>query len=177
MLNVLGRSRWSPYAAGALLGILSWFAFATTGRLLGVSTALVKTTGMAENAIAPGHVSTNAYFMKTGLKVDWEWMLVLGIALGAWAAGRLSGGEARKDPPAMWQARFGASRGKRYAAAFAGGALVMYGARMAGGCTSGHGISGSLQLAVSSWTFFLTIFAAAVIVSTLLYGRGSRDAR
>lgn len=169
--------RWSPYAAGALLGVLSWFAFATTGKLLGVSTALVKTAGMAEGAVVPGHAAANPYFMKTGMKIDWEWMLVLGIALGAWTAGRLSGGEERKGPPALWESRFGDSRGKRYAAAFVGGGLVMYGARMAGGCTSGHGISGSLQLAVSSWTFFLTIFAAAVAVSALLYGRRTSDAR
>lgn len=177
MLRFFCLRRWSPYATGALLGVLSWFAFATTGKLLGVSTALVKTVGMAESAVAPGHVAANPYFAKTGVKVDWEWMLVLGIALGAWTAGRLSGGEERKELPAMWESRFGASRGKRYAAAFAGGGLVMYGARMAGGCTSGHGISGSLQLAVSSWAFFLTIFAAAVAVSALLYGRGTSDAR
>jgi hypothetical protein len=177
MFSILRMRRWPPYAAGALLGALSWFAFATTGKLLGVSTALVKTTAMAEQAVVPGHVAANPYFAKTGTKIDWEWMLVLGIALGAWTAGRLAGAEERKEPPALWQSRFGASRRKRYAAAFAGGGLVMYGARMAGGCTSGHGISGSLQLAVSSWTFFLTIFAAAVAVSALLYGRGANDAR
>lgn len=177
MVRVLFLGRRSPYAAGALLGVLSWFAFATAGKLLGVSTALVKTAGMVESAVAPGHVEANPYFEKTGMKIDWEWMLVVGIALGAWSAGRLAGGEESKGLPALWESRFGASRGKRSAAAFAGGMLVMYGARMAGGCTSGHGISGSLQLAVSSWAFFLTIFAAAVAVSALLYGRGTRDAR
>ena len=165
--------RWSPYAAGALLGVLSWFAFASVGKLLGVSTAISKTPGMAESVLAPGHVAENAYFAKTGLKVDWEFMLVLGIALGAWTAGKLSGGEKQQMPPELWQARFGSSRGKRYAVAFAAGGLVMYGARLAGGCTSGHGISGSLQLALSSWTFFLTIFAAAVAVAQLLYGKAA----
>ena len=45
----------------------------------------------------------------------------------------------------------------RYVDAFAGGFLLLFGARLAGGCTSGHIISGMTQLAVSS-----TIFAAAV---------------
>jgi uncharacterized membrane protein YedE/YeeE len=40
---------------------------------------------------------------------------------------------------------------------------------MAGGCTSGHGISGSLQLALSSWTFLVTMFVAGTITALLLF--------
>jgi uncharacterized protein len=40
---------------------------------------------------------------------------------------------------------------------------------MAGGCTSGHGISGSLQLAVSSWTFFLTMFVFGILTALVLF--------
>ena len=39
------------------------------------------------------------------------------------------------------------------------------------GCTSGHGISGSLQLAASSWLFVLVMFPAAIGTAYLLYGR------
>jgi uncharacterized membrane protein YedE/YeeE len=53
--------------------------------------------------------------------------------------------------------------------AFLGGVIIMYGARMAGGCTSGHGISGSLQLAVSSWVFFLTMFAFGIGTALILF--------
>ena len=59
-------------------------------------------------------------------------------------------------------------------AAFVGGAIIMYGARMAGGCTSGHGISGSLQLAVSSWVFFLTMFAAGVVTALILFRKPAK---
>jgi len=45
----------------------------------------------------------------------------------------------------------------------------MFGARMAGGCNSGHGISGSLQLAVSSWVFFLTMFVFVTATALLLF--------
>jgi uncharacterized membrane protein YedE/YeeE len=45
---------------------------------------------------------------------------------------------------------------------FLGGVLLLYGARMAGGCTSGHGISGGLQLAVSSYLFMAAMFAAGI---------------
>jgi uncharacterized membrane protein YedE/YeeE len=47
----------------------------------------------------------------------------------------------------------------------------MYGARLADGCTSGHGISGSLQLALSSWTFFLVLFGAGIATAFTMFGR------
>jgi uncharacterized membrane protein YedE/YeeE len=72
----------------------------------------------------------------------------------------------------VWRARFGPSPAKRLVAAFVGGALVMYGARMAGGCTSGNGLSGSLQLALSGWTFMLTMFASGVLTAWALFGLG-----
>ena len=59
----------------------------------------------------------------------------------------------------------------RLVAAFFAGALMMFGARLAGGCTSGHGISGNLQLAVSSLVFTATLFAAAIITALALYAR------
>ena len=53
--------------------------------------------------------------------------------------------------------------------AFVGGAILAYGARLAGGCTSGRGISGALQLSVSSWIALACFFAAAVPTAHLLY--------
>jgi uncharacterized membrane protein YedE/YeeE len=75
--------------------------------------------------------------------------------------------------PETWRERFGASGWRRLTVAFVGGAIIMYGARMAGGCTSGHGISGSLQLAVSSWVFFLTLFAFGLATALVLFRRKS----
>jgi hypothetical protein len=71
--------------------------------------------------------------------------------------------------PAVWRERFGGSVPKRLVAAFVGGVVIIYGARLADGCTSGHGISGSLQLAVSSWTFFLVLFAAGIATAWVLF--------
>jgi uncharacterized membrane protein YedE/YeeE len=50
-----------------------------------------------------------------------------------------------------------------------GGVLVLFGARMAGGCTSGHGLSGGLQLALSSWVFLITMFIVGVLFAALLF--------
>ena len=79
--------------------------------------------------------------------------------------------------PQVWRERFGPSATKRFLAAFVGGVLVMFGARLAGGCTSGHGISGSLQLALSSWTFFLVMFASGLVTAWLMFGLAPRVAR
>lgn len=76
-----------------------------------------------------------------------------------------------KIPPDLWQWRFGDSVAKRFIAAFLGGALMMFGARLAQGCTSGHGISGSLQLAVSSWTFVVVFFAMGIATAFLMFGK------
>ena len=45
---------------------------------------------------------------------------------------------------------------------FIGGFLVILGARFAGGCTSGHAISGGIQLAASGYLFMLGVFALGI---------------
>ena len=57
-------------------------------------------------------------------------------------------------------------------AAFVGGIIILYGARLAGGCTSGHGISGTLQLAVSSWVFFISMFGTGIATAALMFRYG-----
>ena len=79
--------------------------------------------------------------------------------------------------PRFWRGRFGGSVLKRFEAAFLAGAAIMYGARLAGGCTSGHGLSGGMQLALSSWVFLLVMFASALAASALVFGRGPTGAR
>jgi uncharacterized protein len=158
-MNVLKMTRWSPYAAGACIGILSWFAFVSVDKPIGVSTAIAKTAGMAEKLVATDHVTANAYFTKFKPAPDWEWMLMIGLALGALLSSRLSGDKPAAGAPA------------RAGAAFVGGILLMLGARIAGGCTSGHGISGSLQLALSGWVFFATIFVSGMATAFLMGGK------
>jgi hypothetical protein len=163
--------RWSPYLVGALIGVLSWFAFFSVDRPIGVSTAISRTAGMIAGTVAPGHVARNAYFLKFRPVVDWEWMLVVGLALGAYVSSRLSGDTPAETVDGLWRARFGASRRKRYLVASLGGVVLMFGARLAGGCTSGHGISGSLQLALSGWVFFASVFVSGILTALLLFGK------
>ena len=169
-MNLLRRRAWSPYTVGALIGILSWFAF-LGDHPIGVSTAFVRTVGIVEQAVAPAHTAENPYFAKFPPRIDWEWMLVLGVFVGALASALLGGDRIPERVPDLWRRRFGPSALGRAAAAFVGGFLVMFGARLAGGCTSGHGISGTLQLALSSWTFFPALFGAGILTAFALYGR------
>ena len=176
MDNPITRKSWSPCVVGAAIGVLSWFAFATADKPLGITTAFENTAALVEKATIPNFEQTNEYYAakaKEGKspKVDWEWMLVLGVFLGALLSASLSGDRTTESIPGLWRRRFGGSVGKRLIAAFLGGGLMMFGARLAQGCTSGHGISGALQLAASSWVFVVVMFAVATGVAFLLYGK------
>jgi hypothetical protein len=50
-----------------------------------------------------------------------------------------------------------------------GGIVVLWGARLAGGCTSGHMMSGGMQTAVSGYLFMAAAFATALPVAIFLY--------
>jgi len=181
-VKALGLARWSPYVVGVLIGVLSWITFATMEKALGTSTSIVQAAGAAERVVAPDHVAENAYYGKylgTPEKpkpwFEWQFALVLMLPVGAFVAARLSKSQIREDVPEVWQARFGPSKAKRWAVAFGGGAIMLFGARMAGGCTSGHALSGGLQLAVSSWIFTGALFAAGVGTAWAVYGRKGAD--
>lgn len=182
MRELIRRPRWSPYLVGAGIGVLSWVTFAFMGKALGTSTTLVRAAGALEHTLAPAHVEANAYFTKYLGTVEaakpvfeWQFALVLALVVGAWLAARLAGSRLVEHVPELWARRFGHSRPLRYAAAFVGGAILLFGARLAGGCTSGHGISGGLQLAVSSWVFTAAMFASGIAAAFAIYGRKGAD--
>lgn len=161
---------WSPYVVGALIGVLSMFTFYFSNKPLGASTAYARVAGLIGNAVAPSHTQSLNYFQKKEPKVGWELALVIGVVIGAflaaWTGGELTG----TWLPLMWQARFGEeSHALRIATALAGGVLMAFGARMAGGCTSGHGISGTLQLSVGSWVSAICIFLGGIAVAVPMF--------
>lgn len=173
-MNVLRHKAWSPYLVGALIGILSWFSFASVDKPLGITTAFEYSAALGMKAAAPQISETNSYYKDPEKKpqIGWEWMLVLGVFIGAYVSSKLSADRSTGDAvPALWARRFGASSAKRFAGAFLGAAVMMFGARLAQGCTSGHGISGGLQLAVSSWIFIAVFVPAAVLTAFAIYGK------
>ena len=162
--------------SGIALGLLLVLATFLV-KPLGVSTQFVVTNAAVMHQIAPEVAENNKYLSKYGVKSNWGlgygWMLVLGMLFGGGITAMLFN---KKQPeadkgsmPPMWKAKFGPSEFKRYGASFVGGVLLLFGARLAGGCTSGHMISGISQLAVSSLIFGVTTFAVAIVCAKLIY--------
>ncbi len=161
---------WSPYLVGALIGVLSMATFYFSNKPLGASTAYARLAGLVGKLFARRHTESLKYYKDFKPRVDWEVMLVVGVVGGAFLAAWLGGELTGQWLPGMWTARFGPeSLGLRLGLAFAGGALMAFGARMAGGCTSGHGISGALQLSVGSWIAGVCFFAAGIATAMLMF--------
>lgn len=164
--------------AGVMVGLLLILATALV-KPLGVSTQYVVTDGMILHSAAPSVAESNEYLNKYGVKDDWGvgygWMLVLGMFVGGGISAIVTKRFRNRDKasiPSMWQAEFGESTPRRMTQAFIGGALLLFGARLAGGCTSGHMISGIAQLTIGSFLFGIAIFASGIVTARTLY-RGS----
>lgn len=167
--------RWSPYLVGIGIGILSWVVFVVVAAPLGITTAIGQIAGgVATPIVGAETVAANAYWRTNVMKLDYGTLFLIGTFFGALASALISKTFKFESIPSVWQERFGASKTRRFIVAFIGGALAMYGARMAGGCTSGNGISQSLQLAVVGWTFLAVMFVSGIITAAIVYG-GSRS--
>jgi uncharacterized membrane protein YedE/YeeE len=116
-------------------------------------------------------VAANEYFTKEKVRVDWQFMLVTGIFVGALAASLLDRSFKLEAVPPLWQEYFGPSIAKRATAAFLGGAVAMIGARLADGCTSGNGLSGLMQLSLSGFISLAMFFGVGVATAKLVYRR------
>ncbi len=168
---------WSPYIAGALLGLLAIASVMATTQLLGktsylgASTTFVRAAGILERTIAADHVKSNEYYTETKVRVDWQFMLVVGIILGAFISSNMDKSFRLESVPPIWAERFGPSIGKRAVGAFVGGIVAMVGARLADGCPSGHGLSGMMQLSVSSFVALAIFFGVGILVAQLVYKR------
>lgn len=165
-----GGPSWSPYLVGALIGVLTMVTFFLSDKPLGVSTAYARLAGLVGKLFAPRRTAAMAYFQKTKPRIDWEVMLLIGAIAGAFLAA-WSGGDLQQTFLApRWIERFGHdSHWLRGGFAFGGGILLAIGARLAGGCTSGHGISGTLQLSVGSWISVACFFIGGMAVAMPLF--------
>jgi len=84
------KAEWPWWQAGLALGLLNMFAFYTANYYLSVSTTFSRAAGMVVGVFAPQHVAQNPYWQMVKPLVDWQFMLVLGIPVGAWLAARLA---------------------------------------------------------------------------------------
>lgn len=162
-------TEWPPLLVGAGIGILVWLGFLLSNKPIGCSTAYARTGGILESFIRGSKIKKREYFQKFEPEIDWEWMLVLGVVFGSFLSAALSGQFEIELVPLIWFNAFGGSAIVRVFIALLGGVLIGFGARLAGGCTSGHGISGASQLAVSSWLAFALFFIGGIITARFLF--------
>ncbi len=160
---------WSPYVVGACIGVLSWLTFYFSDKPIGASSFYATVAGFIGKLFAKRRIESLAYFKQNPPRIGWEFVFVLMAIVGGSIAA-LTGGEFVNEwIPPMWEARFGDSIALRASVAFGGGVLMAFGARMAGGCTSGHGISGTMQLNVASWIAVICFFVGGIAVAFPLF--------
>jgi len=172
MANPFLLEQWSPYAVGAGIGVVSWLAFLLSDKALGCSTPFARAGGAFEALLRGDRARARPYFLEVKPVFDWDAALVLGALAGAALSAHLSGAFRFEWVPPRWEAAFGGSAAARWAAALAGGVLMGFGSRWANGCTSGHGVSGTLQLALSGWVAVAAFFAGGVAAAFALFGTG-----
>lgn len=170
MLDVLSEPSWSPYLAGAGIGVLVCMALLLSDRPLGCSTAYAKASGLISRALSRQAVDKSPYYRLIPPAFDWPFMVIPGILIGSFASAVLSGTFRPAWVPYLFASAFGGSVLVRMPVAVAGGILLAIGARWAGGCTSGHGISGSIQLALSGFVAAACFFVGGIVTAFVLFG-------
>ncbi|WP_369528732.1 YeeE/YedE thiosulfate transporter family protein [Shimia thalassica] len=188
--NVIFWSKHMPLnwkTGGVLLGFVFFLAVLLV-KPIGVSTQFVILDAIVADVANPElitepeagtYTSTNAYLAKSNGKyaknasnpLNYSFVFVIAMMIGAFMSAKLRGGIGADERklPAIWYANYGDTPVARYSVAFVGGFIVLYGARLAGGCTSGHMMSGMMQTSLSGYLFAAGAFAAAVPVALLMY--------
>ncbi|MFO7816529.1 MAG: YeeE/YedE thiosulfate transporter family protein [Thermodesulfobacteriota bacterium] len=167
-MNILRKKAWSPYVAGIVIGLLQIPAFLIIHTALGASSSYVSLGGYLSGMV-DSNIIENAYFQKYMLSIKYLWQgtMVIFIAVGAYLSMKLSGANRKQFSPAWKKALGGIDFPRRGAMAFLGGFLLLFGARWAGGCTSGHGLSGIGQLSGGSLIVVVTMFIGGMAVANL----------
>jgi hypothetical protein len=157
---------WSPYIAGAGLGLTLLATFVIVGWGLGASSVFSLLTGVGLGTLSPTYAHKLTYFSQylnvEAPLMNWVLFEIMGLFLGALSASFLSGNfKVRFDKPAHM------SSGTRLFTAFGGGILIGFSSRLARGCTSGVALSGGAQLAVAGWVFVVAMFVSGFVGAAL----------
>jgi uncharacterized membrane protein YedE/YeeE len=169
ILQQLKREGWNPYVAGACFGVVVALAPILTGNLMGSSGTFTNLAGMIEQQIAP-KLADNMFFKyiwKLGL--NWQIFLLIGVFFGAMASSMMSGSFKFSNSTKQWRGIYGPQSWKRWVLAFFAGIIVQYGASLAGGCTSGLAISGTMLLAPAGLLFTAGLFMSGIVTTLVIY--------
>ncbi len=151
--------------SGIALAILNFIVFLsfTTNRPVGASTTYPYCADLLTET------TQNSYFEKIMVPGNWELIFLF----GAFLAGLIISLVKKEFKLILiyenWKKYRGNSNSQRIIWSFVGGFILIFGARMAGGCTSGHILSGGMQLAVSSLVFAVFVFIGLLATGKLFY--------
>ena len=131
-------------------------------RRLGISTGFEDVCGL---------LLRHPYFTRDSLRSARKWRLpfVVGLVFGGFASAVLGGGWAPSWDLGMFDGVIGLGPGGKLAWMFAGGLCIGFGTRLAGGCTSGHGIFGLSNLELPSLITTVSFMTGGILTTQLLY--------
>lgn len=170
--DVMKKKRWSPWAAGFILGLVTVASYYFAGQTIGSSGGLESIDSLvAKRFHLPWGDEMYFKFIMPPV-ISFQIILFIGMILGSFVSSVWSGDfKWRLIPDKEWTKNFGPSKAKRWILIFLGGAIIEYAAGIAGGCTSGLAISGTMQLAPAGLIFIVGLFISGIITAKILYGR------
>jgi uncharacterized membrane protein YedE/YeeE len=161
MLPEWASKPWPWWIAGPAIGLYVTLFAAATGKGVAVSGGF----GAACSAMFP----RLSFFQKGSFVERWRILFLLGIPLGGWLGASLAGHSGVVASMGMFDVFVSSRMDVKLAFLFAGGLLVGFGARWAGGCTSGHSIMGIAQGQKASIAATIGFMAAGMITAHLLF--------
>ncbi len=148
--------------AGAGIAAITLLLLFLANRRLGISTGFEDLCSLALPL---------PYFQRRPLVAARTWRLpfIGGLMLGGVLSAVTGGGWTPTWDLGVFDREIGAGPAGKVAWMFAGGLLIGFGTRLAGGCTSGHGIFGLSNLEGPSLTATLSFMADGVVATHLIY--------
>ncbi len=158
------KREWGFVSTGVLAGLVILAATAQ-GQYLGISGGFASLAAYAAKPFGLALASVPVLDDVTA----WRAALVIGIFAGAAASALVSGSFRNVPVTPLWESAFPSGVKSRAVAVFAGGFLIMFGALIGGGCTTGAFMAGFPTLSVGSFAMGMTFFGVGMGTAFLLY--------
>jgi uncharacterized protein len=143
---------------------LAWYI---AGPVLGLCVVACRLLFNARLGVTGGFSELIVQLGKGSLRFDWRGWFAIGIFAGGAVFALVAGGPDFHGYGWLTDAFTGASRIWIAPILLVAGILIGFGAKLAGGCTSGNGLSGTAALSPASLAANATFFATAIVVTLI----------